>query len=230
MVSFETMDVGRLVFVDLLKVSGYPNTPFTGNVMTDLVLYFFLPLVLILLIIYLMLARLFPTGYKGLRLLVGVAVFLFIVFMGYFGMIITLAGPYFTFLLFGLGLLMFILGHFKPGGGEARYRGGGQAAYAAGGAAASTQQPQQNLGGVTGVAKRVLELEFEIAEAEYQIKQAREAKAAPGSVQLKYSPFEMAKMKREHAQLVAILKKNPLEWAQYRKLKAERKILSHIKI
>jgi len=109
-------DVGSILFRDILKVYEYCAgcSPFTGNTLTDIVLYFFIPMVFLILVIYLMLARLFPTGYKGIKLLVGVAAFLFVIFSGLFRIFIYLGGPYFVFLVVVFGLGMFLYNHFRP--------------------------------------------------------------------------------------------------------------------
>ncbi|MFH1631349.1 MAG: hypothetical protein ABIA21_04000 [Candidatus Aenigmatarchaeota archaeon] len=109
-------DIGSFIFRDILRVYEYCAgcKPFTGEPVTDLVLYLFIPMIFVILIIYMLLARMFPEGYKGIKLLMGIAVFLFIVFSGLFSIFIYLSGPYFIFLLAIVGVAMYLFSHFRP--------------------------------------------------------------------------------------------------------------------
>ncbi len=111
-------DIGSLLFVDILKMtSEYPGSPFTGNIVTDLVMYFFLPTIFILMVIIMLVGRIFPPGLKNLRVLLGIGVYLYIIVGGYFQFFALLAPIYFMFLIFVVGILYFILEHFRGGGG-----------------------------------------------------------------------------------------------------------------
>lgn len=117
-VAFAQQDVGELLFRSILRMSQYPGSPFTGNIVNDLVMFFFIPTVFIIIVIYTLVQRI--TVHPKLNLLMSVAFYLFIVFGGYYGMFALLAGPYFLFLLIIMGLLFFFLGHFglrRPQGG-----------------------------------------------------------------------------------------------------------------
>ncbi len=116
-------DIGSFLFKGILGMAEYPSSPFTGIILNDLVMFFLIPTVFIILIVYMLLARLVPIDNKGMRIMVGLSVYLFIVFGGYYPIFARLAGPYFIFLIFVLGLFYFILHHFKGSGGE--YRAGG---------------------------------------------------------------------------------------------------------
>ena len=116
-------DIGALIFRDFLKVSSYPSAPFTGNIINDLVMFFFIPTVFIVIIIYSITGRMFANA--RIRLLLGIALYLFIVFGGYFTMFMLLAGPYFLFLVVIIGLFLYFASHFgiRPGGGGATLPG-----------------------------------------------------------------------------------------------------------
>ncbi len=119
-IAFAQQDIGELLFKDILKMSQYPGAPFTGNIVNDLVMFFFIPTVFIILIIYTLAGRM--TDNAKIDLLLSVTFYIFIVFGGYFGMFALLAGPYFLFMLIFMGLFMFFLGHFglrRAGGGRA---------------------------------------------------------------------------------------------------------------
>ncbi len=108
-------DLAATIFVEVLGMTQYPGAPFTGNVIRDLILFLFIPSVFIILFVYMIMGRLFAASAGAqikLRLLVGVALYLFIVAGGYYSMFALLAGPYFLFLIFVLGLLYFIPSHF----------------------------------------------------------------------------------------------------------------------
>lgn len=128
-------DIGALIFRDFLKVSSYPSAPFTGNIINDLVMFFFIPTVFIIIIIYSITGRMFANA--RIRLLLGIALYLFIVFGGYFTMFMLLAGPYFLFLIIIIGLFLYFASHFgiRPGGGGATLPGAalGTATQSAGG-------------------------------------------------------------------------------------------------
>lgn len=119
-IAFAQQDIGELLFRDILRMSQYPGAPFTGNIVNDLVMFFFIPTVFIILIIYTLAGRM--TDNAKIDLLLSVTFYLFIVFGGYFGMFALIAGPYFLFMLIFMGLFMFFLGHFglrRAGGARA---------------------------------------------------------------------------------------------------------------
>jgi len=115
-------DIGTLLFRDILKIYQYPGAPFTGNIINDLISYFFIPMVFVIFFIYMLLGRI-VVGVKWLRLLMGLAIFLFMIVNGWFAIFALMAGPYFVFLIVGLGALFFIPSHFRIGG----IGGGGRA-------------------------------------------------------------------------------------------------------
>src|SRR3989344_4220407 len=109
-------DIGQVLFVDILKMSQYPGSPFTGNIFNDLVMFFFIPTVFIILVVYMMVARVLPVQYTGLRFLLGIAAYLFIIVGGYYSLFAYLAGPYFMFLILFMGLLFYFTRHFQRTG------------------------------------------------------------------------------------------------------------------
>jgi len=119
-------DIGYILFVQILRMSQYPGAPFTGDIIRDIILFFFIPTVFIILFTYMLLGRLFhPTGQVKLRLLVGIAIYLFIWASGWYGTFAMLAGPYFIFLIVILGLVYFIPAHFGIRHEEPRGKSGG---------------------------------------------------------------------------------------------------------
>ena len=144
-------DIGYLLFVEILGMTAYPGHPFTGNIIQDLVLFFFIPSVFIIFIVYILTARMMKENPK-LRLLLGITFYLFIVFSPYhlYSMFAYLAGPYFLFMLLILGVLYFFIGHFKKG--EEIQRGAGSA-------------PEEK----TGFLSKRKALEFEREQLEHDI-------------------------------------------------------------
>lgn len=109
------VDIAYTIFVGLFGMMAYPGAPFTGNLMRDLILFILVPSVFIILFIYMVLGRLFSASsgtQLKLRVLVGVTMYVFIVASGFYPAFAYLAGPYFIFLIFILGLIYFIPGHF----------------------------------------------------------------------------------------------------------------------
>ncbi|MBI4162145.1 MAG: hypothetical protein HY513_00550 [Candidatus Aenigmarchaeota archaeon] len=111
-------DIGAFIFIDLLGMTMYPGYPFTGNIIRDAIQFLFIPSVFIILVIYMLVGRLAVPGHK-IRVMLAVAVYLFIISGGYYKAFALLAGPYFIFLIFILGLLYFIPAHFGIGGAHA---------------------------------------------------------------------------------------------------------------
>ncbi len=114
-------DIGYLLFAQFLGMTEYPGDPFTGNIARDLILFLIVPTIFIIFVVYILLGRL-AVQQKQIRLLLGIGVYLFILAGGYYRTFALLAGPYFIFLIFILGLIYFIPSHFRvrsramPGG------------------------------------------------------------------------------------------------------------------
>lgn len=99
----------------------------TGNVMEDLVMLFLLPTIILILFVYVLLKDLkILSGSKVMKLLIGLAVYLFVIFGGYYSMFAELAKTYFIILIFILGILYFVVGHFIAGPPKEGGGGGGQ--------------------------------------------------------------------------------------------------------
>jgi len=122
------IDIGYTLFVEILRMSQYPGAPFTGDIVRDIVMFFFIPTVFIILFVFMLLGTMFPRGWP-LRALTGIAIWLFIVFGGYYGVFAAIAGPYFFILIFILGGLFFLRGHIgvRVEGGAVPGIGGGHA-------------------------------------------------------------------------------------------------------
>lgn len=119
-------DIGYMLFVQVLGMTEYPGQPFTGIIVRDLILFFLVPTIFIIFVVYILLGRLAVEA-KKIRLLLGLGIYLFILAGGYYRAFALLAGPYFVVLIFVLGILYFIPTHFRV------QRGGGMPGHAAGG-------------------------------------------------------------------------------------------------
>lgn len=111
-------DIGQIIFVQLLQMTDYPGSPFTGDIARDLIMFLLVPSVFIILVVYMMVGRVLPPDatYNKLRVLLGVTTYLFIIAGGYYRTFALLAGPYFIFLVFVLGILFFLMEHFRRRG------------------------------------------------------------------------------------------------------------------
>ncbi len=197
-------EIGQILFIEILKMQEYPGAPFTGNIFNDLVMYFFIPTVFIILVVYMMVSRVLPTAYKGMRFLLGIAAYMFIIVGGYYSVFAYLAGPYFIFLIFIMGILFYFTRHFHPSGGQGG--GGGQ------------QQLAAQTGAADGRVQELLRLKIEATELDVEIKEAKKL-ANPQNV-----PQMLSRMAELRAQIRMIEPKvmhNPIENAQYQMLKAK---------
>lgn len=122
-------DIGETLFVQLLGMTQYPGQPFTGNIYRDIIMFLIVPTIFIIMVLYIMSGRIIPD--KKFRIMLGVGAYLFIIAGGYYSFFALLAGPYFIFLIFILGVLGYLAGHFRRGGAGGGYSGGG--GYSAGG-------------------------------------------------------------------------------------------------
>src|SRR3989338_2521728 len=118
-------DIGTSLFVELLGMTTYPGSPFTGNIYRDLIMFFIVPTIFIIMVLYIMSGRIIPN--RNFRIMLGVGAYLFIIAGGYYSFFALLAGPYFIFLIFILGVLGYLGSHFRShgGGGGGRYPGTG---------------------------------------------------------------------------------------------------------
>lgn len=117
-------DIGETLFVNLLGMTQYPGDPFTGNIYRDIIMFLIVPTIFIIMVLYIMSGRIIPD--KKFRVMLGVGAYLFIIAGGYYSFFALLAGPYFIFLIFILGVLGYLAGHFRRGGHTGGpYSGGG---------------------------------------------------------------------------------------------------------
>lgn len=178
------VDIGFLIFSELLGMAEYPGMPFTGNIIKDLIMFLLIPTIFIILILYMMLGRLLHHEQKKLRALVAVGAYLFIIAGGYYRAFAYLAGPYFLFLIFIMGLLFFILEHFGggPKGGE-----GAAAAPPPTGKFEIPENPQQRqrwLQRIVGQEKHPMErreIELAIAAVDEQLEYMNRLADKPGA-------------------------------------------------
>ena len=115
-------DIGTLIFSEMLGMTMYPGQPFTGNIYRDIIMFLIVPTIFIISILYIMTGRVLPNG--KFRLMIGVGAYLFIIAGGYYSFFALLAGPYFIFLIFIIGVLGYLGKHFSTGGGGYSKGGG----------------------------------------------------------------------------------------------------------
>lgn len=108
-------DIGSIIFTQILQMKEYPGAPFTGNIMNDLIMFMIVPTVFIIIIVFMASGRIVH-GHSKMRLMLGVSMYLFIIAGGYYSAFALLAGPYFIILIFLIGIVGFITGHFRSGG------------------------------------------------------------------------------------------------------------------
>lgn len=106
------LDIGHILFVEILKMTTYPGSPFTGNIIYDIVMFFFVPSIFLILVIWTISTRLLAGAPKNLFLLMGIGLYVFVIFNGMYAMFAYLVGPYFYFLIIIYGLLFYFIGHF----------------------------------------------------------------------------------------------------------------------
>lgn len=117
-------EIVQFLFGDLLRCP-WCIAQQSGNVMEDVVMMFLLPTIIIILFVFILLKDLkILRGSKMMELLIGIGVYLFIVFGGYFEIFAELTKSYFIFLIFLLGVMYFVLGHFMRGGSSGGGGGG----------------------------------------------------------------------------------------------------------
>ena len=120
-------DIGFLLFYQILGMTEYPGSPFTGNIINDLIMFLLVPSTFIIMMLYMMVGRFFASATNPrMRMLIGITAYLFIVAGGYYSIFARIAGPYFFLLILVMGLLYFLLGHIgigRAGGGGAMPRG-----------------------------------------------------------------------------------------------------------
>lgn len=189
-------DIGQIIFVQLLQMTEYPGSPFTGEIARDLIMFLLVPSVFIILLIYMIIGRLFGMTAVGaqqkLRLLVGITIYLFIIAGGYYRAFALLAGPYFLFLIFVLGLFYFIFSHFGvQAGGGGPYREGG--AFRTGGGNDSSVAHYENMNYLQLMkAKKRIQTRLEDVE-----KEIHAAEAGKVEEDLQYLRRERVNLKQE---------------------------------
>ena len=112
------LDIGRILFVEILKMTEYPGGIFSNHtIMENLVLYFLVPTVFIIIFLYVTVGRFFP--HQKIRLVLSITIYLFIIVSGFYAGFAYFAGPYVIFLIV-IGGILFLYSHFgmkQQGGG-----------------------------------------------------------------------------------------------------------------
>jgi len=121
-----TLDIGTILFVEILGIAQYPGSPFTGNIIQDIVLYFFVPSVLLILVIYMATIIVVP-GQARLRLLFGIAAYAFVIAGRYFA-IFALSAASYMLLVILFAILLFVFRHFRSSDDGGPRSGGGRSA------------------------------------------------------------------------------------------------------
>jgi uncharacterized membrane protein len=107
------LDIGSLLFREILRMYEYPGSPFTGDMIRDLVTYFLVPTVFLIAVIYFSTGIIFGPAWRGFRLLFGLAAYLFVIVSGYYSIFAYIAGPYFFVLIIVVGIVYFFGRHFR---------------------------------------------------------------------------------------------------------------------
>ena len=185
-------DIGQLIFVQLLQMTDYPGSPFTGDIARDLIMFLLVPSVFIILVVYMMVGRVLPPGgiYNKLRILLGITTYLFIIAGGYYRVFALLAGPYFIFLIFVLGILFFFIEHFgRRGPNELR------SSYGSGhSTVSSTSIPHYENMGFIELNKTKKRIQARLADVTHEI---REAEAGKVEEDLTYLRKERVSLQQE---------------------------------
>ncbi len=193
----QTEDIGRTLFTELLGMRNYPGSPFSGSIINDLIMFLIIPTIFIIFVVYILLGRLAVQA-RGIRILLGIGIYLFIVAGGYYSVFATLSGPYFIFLIFILGLLYFIPSHFRVRGGGGMPGGG------------ATLE-----GAETSLAKQLVLKQVMLKEQEAGLKRARQANdPRTGDYESR-----VAELKAEIKTLEGEIRYNPGEKAAYQMLR-----------
>ena len=159
-------DIGTLIFSQLLGMTQYPGSPFTGNLFRDLIMFLIVPTIFIILVIYTLSGRIVPAQVR-LRVLLSIGVYLFIIAGGYYPVFALLAGPYFIFLIFILGILFYFMGHFTGHRPRAAGPPGGPGGYPMG--AGVHEMSEQGY-----IGERMSDLKHDLDEAKLNLKIARD--------------------------------------------------------
>src|SRR3989338_4996903 len=176
-------DIGYTLFVEILGMTQYPGQPFTGVIVRDLIMFLLIPSIFIILVLYMTVGRVVAVANAKVRLLVGVGAYLFIIAGGYYRAFALLAGPYFVFLIFLMGILFFFLEHFRKGGG-----GGGSKKEG------GTYPMGNILDKVTG--KNTEDIEDDLADINRTIEKT-ESSANAGGIKESKQLYDLYKKKRE---------------------------------
>ncbi|GEM_PF-2388727 len=129
------VDIGEMLFREILGMSAYPGSPFTGNIFQDIILFFFVPTVFLIIFVYVASGIIVAPENTKLRLLFGIAIYAFIIASRYFEGFAIFASQFYFIFVIVIGLVYFLGRHFRRpgGGGTMAYEGrrGGAMPYSA---------------------------------------------------------------------------------------------------
>lgn len=201
------IDIGQILFAEILRMSEYPGSPFTGNIVNDLIMFLLVPSVFIIIIVYVLTGRMFRN--HKIRLLLGITLYLFIIAGGYYQMFARLAGPYFLILLVFVGVLYFFAEHFGFKRDDGSGGGGGRQGFNTREAAISSSHAQ-----ATATLLNSIEIQCGVV---------RSTKEGPDQRLLPEALKELGRLVVEFRNLKAGMKFNAGERARYSTLLAVHK-------
>jgi len=202
-------DIGFILFVQIFGMTEYPGSPFSGNIVTDIVQFFFVPSVFIILFIYMTLGRLFAPENRKMRLLVGLAIYLFIVVTpGLYRNFALLAGPYFLIFLIIIPAIYFIFSHF----GVRRVAGAAPAGGGAGGGSMAVATAEGTSLGYLAAQK--------LNEIKWEVQSLRRSSRAPDTRGIVAANVMLGTLLAEFNSLKGQMKYTVTEKAVYEKEKA----------
>jgi len=125
------IDIAATIFQDILGFTTYPGSPFTGNIFQDIILFFFVPTVFLIIFVYVASAIAVPPEQAKLKLLMSLALYAFILASRMFEAFAIFASQFYIPMLIIIGFFYFVTRHFRRGGqargGAMAYEGGGHA-------------------------------------------------------------------------------------------------------
>jgi hypothetical protein len=114
-----SVDILSVFFKNALQMPQYPKEPFTGGALYDIGIFFILPTVFIILVIYWLLSAVVRPGNiverAPVRLLIGFAVYAYAVASGFYAIFALIGGTYPFLLIVGLGVSYYFIPHLGIG-------------------------------------------------------------------------------------------------------------------
>jgi hypothetical protein len=115
------VNIWELLIEDILQVS---SRLVTGNFADDFIFIIFLPSIFLIAFIYFV-SHVVLKGHRGISILLGIGMYVYIIFAGWYSVMVSIARFYFPFIII-FGVIAFLFGHFRFGGkgGGGQQRGG----------------------------------------------------------------------------------------------------------